>query len=347
MMMSVMRKYKETIIQIVQWIMAVIVAAIICNTFLFVYHRPTGWIDRDKGATNSIWDPGTWIVWGTEGRSIRQVDRNGYLNEDKELSEDGYVLVVGTSHTQGKEVGKGKRYTDILNEYMMRSTEKLEVYNCSQDSYYFPKVAKGFVAINEEFKDAKSIIIEMGSVEWKVSELENALSQREYDFMQNGSVIKDVLPKSKLISLKIKEWFPIYSNIKVQFENKRNAETDNVADTISENESDYEKAVDRVLNLMCTEFDGQLIIMYHPSVQITENGMQIKYEDKLKEFENLCKDNDIIFVDMSEEFIDAYKSEYSVPYGFNNTTMGNGHLNVKGHKIIADKLYDVLKENVN
>ena len=49
--------------------------------------------------------------------------------------------------------------------------------------------------------------------------------------------------------------------------------------------------------------------------------------------------NDIVFVDTGDAFLKAYENDYSVPYGFSNTTIGNGHLNQTGHRIVAEEFY--------
>lgn len=36
-----------------EWLIAIIIAFLICNLFVFLYYRPTGWINRSNSATNS------------------------------------------------------------------------------------------------------------------------------------------------------------------------------------------------------------------------------------------------------------------------------------------------------
>lgn len=90
-------------------------AFLILNFAILFYSRPVGWINRDKAVTVSIWNPGATIIHGKEGRGIYTIDENGYLNTGV-LIDSNYILTVGASHTQGKEVLNGKRYSDLLND---------------------------------------------------------------------------------------------------------------------------------------------------------------------------------------------------------------------------------------
>ncbi|MEZ3460960.1 MAG: hypothetical protein K1W23_02095 [Lachnospiraceae bacterium] len=40
----------------------------------------------------------------------------------------------------------------------------------------------------------------------------------------------------------------------------------------------------------------------------------------------------------------AFEDHLVVPYGFQNTAIGDGHLNADGHRIVARELYQVLKD---
>ena len=172
---------KNILRQIIQWIFAGTVAFLLVNVLLAFYSRQVGWIDRDKGSTLAILNPNSIIVMGTEGRGIHKVDKRGYVNDTDELA-DNYILAMGASFTQGKEVKAGERYTDLLNSYF-GYTDEAFIYNVAQDGYYFPDIVKGFSNITKEFPNASKIIIETGSTFYSGDELLGALDQREYCFI--------------------------------------------------------------------------------------------------------------------------------------------------------------------
>ena len=92
------------------WFTAIVLGFFVCNIICFGYERPTGWRDTPSGAANAVREPYSLLVHGTEGYSMTRVDRNGYLNPDKDLAEE-YIIMMGSSHTQGKEISPQKKYS--------------------------------------------------------------------------------------------------------------------------------------------------------------------------------------------------------------------------------------------
>lgn len=344
-------KFKKIIKTSVQWGMALIFAFLIMNLIVACYHSQGGWIDRDSASTLGIRIPGSLIVMGTEGRGIYRVDDRGYINDNLPLDED-YTLVVGASYTQGFEVKNGERFTDILNERLRTSDEVIKVYNVSQSAYYFPDVIGGFSALNQEFPEAENIVIEIGTTNYTVEELKYAQIQRNYDEMQQGENIISTLPLKKRLTLLIREYCPLVNILQSQMEQiiDKNANKDvegtEVAsqEVIAFNYNDYATELDSIFKLMKSKYSGNIIILFHPNVSMDEGGkLIIKESETTKIFESVCDENGMEFVNATEAFYEQYDSEHSVPYGFQNTELGNGHLNASGHKILADLLYNVLK----
>lgn len=338
---------KKYIHQIFQWICAGIIAVVVCNCLLLIYHRPAGWIERTNSATSAIWRPGSTLLMGTEGRGSYTVDKDGYLNADLP-KQDNYVLVLGASYTQGKEVKFGERYTDLLNGMLTESTDKLAVYNCSQDAKFLPGIINDFYAITQEFPDAETIVIETGNTDFSSKELQAACNQHDYDKKQVGSVIMSNMSFMQKAKLLAKESLPLYTVLKSQMtamaaRNDVGGVVD--SDSSANVDTEQEQSLMKALALIRSQFDGKLIIMYHPMVSLEGTGELVITEQKTTEmFAAACAANNILFVDMSDAFLTAYEEDYSVPYGFFNTTMATGHLSADGHRVIAEELYKVLKE---
>ena len=337
---------KRMIHQTMQWVSAVLVALVICNGLLFLYNRPAGWINRTNSSTNSIWYPGSFILHGTEGRGFHSVDQNGYINIDLPCQAD-YCVVIGASFTQGKEVASGKRFTDILNDKLAVHSNALAVYNCSQDGYYFPDIVKNFYAITQEFSNAGTLVIEIGSMNFSSLQLLDSLTQNGFDENQTGKNIVSQLSPLKKLSIKVKELFPVYTIFRNQIIAYRNSSAPQMKASEKSADSDASYAAfDKTLSLIRAEWDKELIIIYHPSIEIGEDGsLHIIRENAVdvESFGRLCSKNNIIFIDVSDDFIKSYAQNYAVPYGYSNTRMGSGHLNADGHKVIADALYEILK----
>lgn len=327
--------------RIIKSTLAVLIAFILVNGCMFFYERTAGWIDITGGSTDSIWMPRTLIIHNTEGHGIYSADKKGYLNSG-ELQSSNYILAVGASHTQGKEVSNGFRYTDLLNSYYGFDKKEKKVYNLSQDAYFFPDIIRNFKAILSEFPNSSAIIIELMKTVETPEDLTKALKQRKYDELNNGQRTSENLSRKKKFTIAIKEEIPILSIVKKQVETAFKKEEDVEQDKIDMQK--YNNALEKCLRLIRSEYNGKLIIIYHPEISICETGMEIRNDDTANIFEEQCKKQNIIFLNLGGIFMKHYKSDYSVPYGFMNTMIGSGHLNKTGHKIIADELFNLLKE---
>ena len=330
--------------QIEQCVIAVVVATLIMNFGLSFYNRAAGWIDRQSGSTTAIYNPGSSMLHGTEGRGYHRIDARGYVNDTSKLAEK-YVIAVGASYTQGKEVNNGYRYTDLLNSWLGYNDEAF-VYNVSQDAYYFPKIVKGFSALTQEFPQAEKIIIEIGRTDFAIEEMEDSLNQRAFDEIQTGERIKETLTWKKKVNIKIKEYSPLLYNINSKVQTlksiKPTAENDSGkqdADLIK-----YRESLERVFTLLTQIYDKEIIILYHPRVSIGKDGnLNVFAEDTDEVFRKVCTKYDVSFVDMSEKFKQSYNDSFEVPYGFSNTTLGQGHFSAAGHRMVAEELIKYLE----
>ena len=119
------------------------------------------------------------------------------------------------------------------------------------------------------------------------------------------------------------------------------SETSLPEDYITELEQTFAHTAELVSKQNC-----KFIFLYHPDVLVDEKGNAYTDTDKiyLAYTKELCEKYGFIFVDMSATFLQAYEDSYILPRGFANTKMGYGHLNLYGHEMIAEELYQVITE---
>ena len=333
---------KSFFIQIMQWICALLLGMTIVSAIGFFYYRPVGWLERDKNATSAVWEPNTIIVNFLEGGGITRVDSRGYTNPWEKELDDELVLCIGASYVQSKEVMESKKYTSLLNE-RLTSEDKLKVYNLSRDAYLYPEIVAGFSAAIQEFPQTKVAVIDISNTDYSLKELEKALIQREYSEAQTGDKLYENLSVMEKMKIKIKDYFPVTSILKHQISQMQGEEAEVNGTTEEVPKEQYAEALDATMELMREAFSGEIIILYHPAIVLNEDGsMSLKQQKYYEVFEEVCQQNGIIFADMSKDFLQAYEERKEVPYGFHNVTMGQGHLNKYGHKMIADRLYDLI-----
>lgn len=333
-------------------------AFFIANAACFFYFNPM----HNTELNDYRLEPETFGIYAVEGFGMLYSDKNGFPNREAELAEKDYILVMGSSHSAGDQVLRGYRYSDLLdNKY--NQDGKIHVYNVAHGGKRFQHIIKNFKDITTEFPDSKAVIIEVseGTIMMSDEEFQDAMSQVEYENSVHGSELKNHTCGGRII-MGIKKYCPLalliydqltrksFTNIHGAFMHasaeRMNAEYDG-QETISKSEDIY-KQYFQSLNLLRSEYSGKIVVMYHEPFTINElhnekcdNSLRAEY---LKE---ACKMNNIIFINMKQDFMDAYLHDYSISHGFYNTEMINGHLNKTGHRIIAEKLYIELQKSGN
>ncbi len=330
--------------EVFDWIIAVITAVLIVNLLCFIYKRPVGKLKRGYCATFEIRKPDSIYLSGSEGYGFYKVDKNGFLNDNLKLAED-YCIVLGSSHTQGIEVKKGKRYTDLLNKYFAKNSDEIIFYNMGMEIHDFLMIAQGITALTEEFSNPKAVIIEVFNTEYKPDLILQSLKQRHYNIKYTAQFMFKNLSPYKKTAVFLKEKFPVFCiiNLNCFITPKRNKKQKNC---LNINLADYEQNMAVLVKKIRDVYKGKLIIIYHPEISIEKNGgLKIKSRPADEIFENICRKNGIIFVNMKNEILKTYYDGHKLPYGFYNSAMGSGHFNETGHKITADILYEILKED--
>lgn len=157
---------------VVHWILALVLAFFLVNGICFFYERPVGWQDTPNGVSPSAWHPGTLLVHGIEGYAITKIDANGYVNPPGVLA-DSHILMMGSSHTQAKEISMDQKYSVLGNDYFSKG-EELVAYSIASDGNFLPTVVKHFSNAVRSFPGAKIVTIELDNVDFTAIQLEEA-----------------------------------------------------------------------------------------------------------------------------------------------------------------------------
>lgn len=324
--------------QAAQWILALVTGFLIVNALCFFYSWQPGWLNTPRGASSSVWRPGAVVVQGTEGYGITRVDENGYLNPPAPLAER-YVLMMGSSHTQGKEIPSRQRYGSVVNDYFSGDSGELVAYNIASDGHYLPSLIWYFQAAMTAFPEAGAVTIEIGSTDCRARELHDSLNQTVYDPADSAAGFEILGPAGRLKTA-LKESFPLLGLLKKNLETLRARAAEEAEDVY-----DYEEELDVALALIRSEFDGPIAFVYHPTTKIQPDGtLKLGYNDSWEIFCRLCEKHRIDVIDAGPRFLQAYEDSRTLPYGFANTTPGSGHLNSLGHKILAEEIISYLEE---
>ncbi len=345
-----MQRFSTIIKSILGWIVAVFIAAFLCNVLCFLFYDPCQELTRTQGATTGYLLPDSHGVYGLEGYCIANVDNEGYVNRNMERADD-YYIVAGASHTEGLFLPLSLRYSDRLND-MLYNDGKLHVINIGKSGNYFSVVLQHLDGILGEFSDAKGIIIETDSLCYDTKALYDSMIQTGYDPNETASSILAGMSTRQKAVITAKKYLPLLRELHKQyytFLDSRRSSADSV-DILdpdfwqSEYDGGFETGLDDLMTWLRSRTDKEIIILYHPSVTLQADGsMNIMTNNAEPYYEKICKKNDITFVDMTDRFVEAYDKDHIIPYGFSNTTPASGHVNSYAHAMMAEELAKVIK----
>lgn len=321
---------------LISWGLALFVSVFILNILIIPLYHFAPWIDLPCNATTGLFCPNSIIVYGLEGFSIRNVDKNGYVNPNERADKSDKVLIMGSSHSVGKEVPQGENYTDIIE-----NESNINIYNLAMDGNYFVEIMQGFNAAIEQFPEAKSVVIEVDHVDYSIDELNNARTSREYNKdYTGGNVLKNLSLKTKL-KLLVQDYLPLLRQIQRNLKSNDISNMSFESSEANDDKGEYSIALESVLSEKRHYFDGDIVIVYHPHIEFLDGGdIKIIKERHVSDFVKVCNKYNIKFIDLSDDFMNLYSNEHKVPYGFNNTAPLKGHLNKYGHSIVADRLLE-------
>lgn len=343
--------------KIFSWIFAFGIGFVIANFLVSFYFFEPGWFNRQGGATQMIYEPGTRIVRADEGYTVTNVDENGYINESAELSREGYVLVLGNSQSNGNNVMPEDKYVQILNRMLAADRQEKDVcaYNISVGGRDFCDIVSGFDAAIQEFPRSEAVVIQIQTTDLNPGKLQGCTEQRPFAGEDRGSYLKEHSTFKQKSLNNIKNFFPLWiylweiksQTVDLSFEDVFWHQEGNAAPvTGTELDLDeYEKALEEALQFIRSDYDGKIIIVNTPYIGFRADGTiaYVKSETEAV-FEELCEKNGVIYHNMISKYQTEYESSHKLPYGFSNTSMGTGHLNKDGHRMVADELYEILKE---
>lgn len=327
---------KKTICFFLKLCLSGILAVIILSAFCLVYYNPPIAVANPDKFTNN--KAQAYYHWAdmTEGFGYGKINNLGFNSPEDVEYTDRVIAVLGSSHTQAYQVSQSKSYVSLFNDKM---PEEIKVINLASAGHFFRITASNFRYFAEAFENVDHAFIETHTLEFSLKELEGILNEDYHRDMGARGTIYNLAQKIPYLRLIVKQYQDIGSENEA-VEASDNTEIDYVA---------YEEALDKVMKKLsdiAEENDIKLSILYHSWIKINDDCSASRNDDStaVDIFKKVCEANGIGVVDVVDSFIENYYENRELPYGFANTTIGSGHLNETGHRIIADELYRYVSE---
>jgi hypothetical protein len=317
-------------------IAAGIIAFLILTLFCFAYYNLPVHSSSKTGTTDYVWEKHAYYSKMTEGFGYGKMNNEGFNNLADYNGQRVDLLVMGSSQMEGTNVVQHKTTVALLNVSFDRAKY---VYNLGISGHGFPHIVNNLERAIYYYAPQEYVIIETGSLRFDIQSLEDALAEQMQRIPSYDSKILFYLQKIPYLRL-------LYSQYKSAVGNK-DQETISVSTTDANKEA-YSEILNRVMNKLhqlSINHKVNILIFYHPHLLLTKEG-DVSVEtntEYLALFKKACIDHALYFVDMTDVFLETYKNYHILPHGFTNTAVGVGHLNEKGHTIIANELYRQIK----
>lgn len=242
---------------------------------------------------------------------------------------------------EAKEVMPNQNSIYYLDEKLNSKDKHEYAYNIGIPGEHMTECVNRLSHAINTYNSKKAVILETGTLDFPQSEIDEALGETKPSkllYSYNG--IMGIVRKLQYVRLAYIQFSELLGN--------KSDDTDN--NNIASKEFDslsYNNRITPLIEKAVESANGlHIIICYHPRVIVDRNGniSTSGNEEMIKQFQQICSEYNVGFVDMSERFIREYEEDYTLPYGFANTSVGTGHLNRFGHKMIAEELYKAIQE---
>ena len=264
-----------------------------------------------------------------EGFSFGSTNNEGYSNTynyKRGMKID--VLVMGSSHMEAHQVLTPENASSVLGRI-----SGLTVYNIGVSAHGFLECTCNIENAVHKYQPAKYIVIETGTVTFPDEKLTMAINNTLPEIgVVNRGTLRLLLRRNRYFVLLWNKFRKLWASEAADV----NAPSNSPA---------LLEAVMRRLSEAASSCGAKVIIAYHPSVDLNLDGtLHIKSDpDVARKFSELCSQNGVYFLDMSEKFLREYASNFVLPYGFINTSVGKAHMNKHGHRMFAEEIYSLIQ----
>ena len=326
---------KRTILWLCKALLSSLIAFVLLTGFCSLYYNVPVHRDTADGATDYAWESHKFYSKGTEGFAWGKTNNEGYVN-DYDYTDDTKVdiLMMGSSHTEAYNVAMDESATAVLGSLLPDET----VYSIGISGHNFIACADNMSAAVEKYKPSKYVVLEISVLRYSDADVRAAIDETLPESSSQQEGIIGLLQKNPFCRL-------VYYQLQNFTGDAENADNADASAQQHGSEELYDELL-RKLRTTVGRYGAELMIVYHPHLQLTEDN-EITFAGHAEDrffYAEMCQKNGVTFLDMTDTFVQNYRENHILPHGFSNTTVGLGHLNKYGHAMVAEAIYQRIKE---
>ena len=216
------------------------------------------------------------------------------------------------------------------------------VYNIGMSEHDLLVCAQNLPAAVHKYAPSKYVVLETMSIQFSNDDLSKTLSGELPELLSyNGGVI-GLLQQNQFLRR-------MYHQLNDFMKQQESQNDISLANDVSDEDANDAGLLSALLEQMAdtvASSGAKLIVAYHPSITLNKDGTISFSTTAANEdaFGALCEENGVLFLNMRDRFQTEYDENHVLPYGFANSAVGVGHLNKYGHRMMAEELYALMKE---
>lgn len=313
---------------------AVLITVLVLSLFALLYSYAGIHLTNATNSTDYKWRANELKATMSEGFAWLRMDKNGFNNEDIPKRID--TLIIGSSHMEAVQMKHDENVSGRLNDLLSQS-----IYNIGVSGHTIYRCVDNYKSAIEEFSPQKYSITEISTVSLSVSEMQAVIDGSANRILSYDSGLiyyLQLLPAFRPVYKQLENWAKLQNPVE-------GGGTTQVVGSLPEEYADTLHSFLSLISDTAKENNITPIIFYHPSEELNSDGKVTYNTDQIYFdcFASTCEDIGIVFVDMTDSFKNLYATEHQLAHGFINTAIGSGHLNKYGHRVIAEKLADVIQ----
>ena len=330
---------KKILLWMLKALAAGLAALLLLNIWCYFYYNVPVHYTNETGATEYKWESGKFYRKGTEGFAFGRTNNDGFTNlSDFEPGQEIEILLMGSSHMEGMNVAQEDNAAAVLNRLF--EGEKY-TYNIGTSGHTMEYCLSNLEAALDTYEPGEYVVIETRTLSFNTGELAALVGGELKPIESHTGGLIELLQKLPYLRLMYTKY------LSGDEEGEEVPETGGAGD--AENRERLEQLLCSALETageQCREHGVRLILVYDPTIYADDEGRG--YTDTLEEdmaaVMDCCESYGVIFVDLTESYLQGYEQQHKLPYGFYNTRPGRGHMNSWGHELFARAVFQTINE---
>lgn len=335
---------KKTVGILSKYIVAAVISIVLLSLFSLIYYNPPIATQQADLITNFKYKENSKWSFMLEGFGYGMIDKQGYNNAYYTDCSQPDIVFMGSSHLEALQVPQDANCVYLLNEKFNKDNLSYNDFKCLNlgvSGHAFEVSLSNFEYVSHKYKDAKYIVIETSNVEFSPTMLDEIAEGKFHAPEGKKGFIHETAQKIPYIRL-------LYKKINEASSSK------NAGNEILQLDDDgdigiYIDKMNVILNKIAklsAKNNIKPVVLIHQRFWEDSDGKIIteNKETYINAFKKCCENSGIKVIDVTKSMIECYKTNYDFSYGFSNTAPGEGHLNKKGHRIIAEDVYQSINK---